>query len=137
VSAEAVETLTPRRALELVASYPGGEGKTPKQLRVEAQHFEKDAERRDRLTVSRTAGTRRSSRVMAAARKAAEQRANAKVVTLAAREIERRKAQTAGEALRNPVMRFLRRAPRSVAGVWLGADGVIEREDRMARSAAE
>ena len=112
MSTEAVETLTPRRALEIVGSYPGGKGKTAEQLRTEAQHFEKDAERRDRLTVSRTAGTRRSSRVMAAARKASEQRANARVVTMAANELQRRNSQTVGEAMRSPVVRFLRRLGR-------------------------
>jgi hypothetical protein len=108
---EAVAHLSPRHALRLVATSPGGKAKTARDLRHEAQRFTEDAERRDRLAISSLAhtGNRRTARQLAKARKAAESRANAKVVAMAAAEVGRRKARTVGDALRNPVVRFLRK----------------------------
>lgn len=105
-----VEALSPNRVLRIVASQPGGHKKTAEELRRESELFTKDAERRDRLSVSSMSGNRRKARVLAKARRAEEQRANAKVCGLAANELERRKARTVGEALRNPIMRVLLRA---------------------------
>jgi hypothetical protein len=105
----AVAHLSPDRALRMVALSPGGKAKTARELRQEAELFGQDAERRDRLAVSSLTGNRRKARQLAKARKAEEQRANAKVVALAAAELDRRKTSTVGDALRNPVVRFLRR----------------------------
>jgi hypothetical protein len=106
---EAVAHLSPDRALRLVAASPGGTAKTARDLRREGKLFEQDAERRDRLAVSSLAGNRRKARQLAKARKAEEQRANAKVCALAAAEVDRRKVGTVGHALRNPVARFFLR----------------------------
>jgi hypothetical protein len=109
---DAVAHLSPDRALRMVAASPRGKEKTADWLRWEAEMFGRDAERRDRLAVSSMAGNRRKARQLAKARRAEEQRANAKVSLLAAAELERRKVSTVGDALRNPVSRFLRRFGR-------------------------
>lgn len=109
---EAVAHLSPDRALQLVAASPGGRAKTALELRQEGRLFEEDAGRRDRLAVSSLTGNRRRARQLAKARKAEEQRANAKVAVMAAAEVDRRKARTVGEALSNPVVRLFRRLRR-------------------------
>lgn len=106
---DAVAHLSTTQALRMVAASPGGKAKTAATLRHEAELFGQDAERRDRLAVSSLTGNRRKARQLAKARKAEEQRANARLVALAAAELERRKARTVGDALRNPAVRFLRR----------------------------
>lgn len=109
---EAVAHLSPDRALRMVAASPGGKAKTAADLRREGKLFEEDASRRDRLAVSSLSSNRRKARQLAKVRRAEEQRANAKVVALAADEVERRKVQTVEEALRPWAMRILRRTFR-------------------------
>lgn len=106
---DAVAYLSRTEALRMIAAAPGGKAKTAATLRHEAELFGQDAERRDRLAVSSLTSNRRKARQLAKARRAEEQRANAKVSLLAAAEVERRNAETVGDALRNPVVRFLRR----------------------------
>lgn len=105
--------LSPRHALRLVAEH-GGREKTAEQLRHEAEAFEQDAERRERLAISSLAGNRRKARQKAKVRRAEESRANAKLVSLAAAEVERRKAKTVGEAMRSPFVRFFVRLRRGL-----------------------
>lgn len=100
---DAVAHLSPAQALRMVAAAPGGKAKTAATLRHEAGLFSQDAER---LIAAPSPAAHAAK--LAKYRKAAEQRADAKVSLLAATEVERRKAQTVGEALRNPVSRLLR-----------------------------
>jgi hypothetical protein len=109
---EALAHLAPDRALRMVAASPGGKAKSAATLRREAELFGEDADRRDRLAISSMAGNRRKARQLAKARRAEEQRANARLCALVATELDRRKASTVGEALRSPLLRFLRRLGR-------------------------
>ena len=93
--------ITPVAALRLIAQH-GGRDKTAVVLREEADRFDEDAYRRERVAVATTgtASNRKRARSLSRVRKATQQRGNAHVCRLAAGEIERRKVTTVGQALR-------------------------------------
>jgi hypothetical protein len=122
-----VAAITPVAALRLISQH-GGKDKTAAILREEADRFEQDAFRRERVALSpgNAVSGRKRARSLSRLRKATQQRGNAQCCRMAAEEIERRKVATVGQALRPWPLRVF----HVLRGVWDGAEGTINRMDR-------
>jgi hypothetical protein len=101
--------MTPGHALRFVAQH-GGEHKSAAALLAEATEHEQAALRCDRVLLANAGrkGNRRRARDLHRARESEVHRANAKVATLAAVEVKKRKVATVGEALKPAPIRWLR-----------------------------
>lgn len=99
--------IQPADALKLIANAPDGKAKTPAALREAAEDCESQAERKLRLVVG--SGNRRSARQKAREREAEKLKVYAQLTRMAADEVERRKCETVGEAMRPWVVRLLTR----------------------------
>lgn len=105
--------LTPEECLSAIADAPDSAEKTPADLRKAADDYEGQADRKDRLAVTRITGNRRKARAKATQRKGDQLRLHAQVCRVAADEIDRRKSLTVREATKSAVVRAMRRALRA------------------------
>lgn len=99
-------------ALRMISTAPGASDKTTTDLRNTACDIEREADRKDRLTVARSASNRRKARAIATRREAEKLRGFARLCRVAADEVERRGCTTVGEAVKHPLVRAARRITR-------------------------
>lgn len=125
-----VAAITPAAALRLISQH-GGKDKTAAILREEADRFEQDAFRRERVALSpgKAVSGRKRARSLSRVRKATQQRGNARCCRMAAEEIERRKVATVGEALQPLPLRLFRRLFREGLRCEEAAFGPLARMD--------
>jgi hypothetical protein len=108
--------LTPEEALRVISEAPDAADKTPADLIEAAEDFERQADRKDRLSPRNAGGTRAKARAKSRERKGDRLRLQAQVCRSAASEIEARDCPNVGEASRSAVVRAMRRALRRQGG---------------------